>query len=117
MEKFRLHPGELLLVNDPHVTWMKGGLQTVPGQLKLTNKRLVFVKDAPPFSALFALVVKSLRSHVVFDWKIAEIRNVTRTTHGRVQRITIDPGFERPKEFAASKVEVLEFELKRLTGK
>jgi len=89
-------------------------MTVIEGSLKLTEKRLVFVKNAVPFGSLF---FKSMRSHILHEYPIASIANFSRETLYKSERLIIDNAVERPKKYLTSKVEVLEAELKRLTGK
>lgn len=114
MEPFQLQPGEKLLVNDPHAVWMKGGTMTVKGQLKLTDRRLVFVKNPSEFAGPLKWFIKSLRSYVLMDFPLEKIKEVSTTALGKDKRITIDNGIERPRQFVTSKMEVLDAELKRM---
>jgi hypothetical protein len=114
MNDFKLEPGEKLLVNDPYASWLKTEMTFIPGALKLTDKRLVFVKNAVPFGSLF---FKSMRSHILQEYPLSSIANFSRETLYQSERLIIDNGMERPKKYLTSKAEVLEAELKRLTGK
>lgn len=93
---------------------MKGGTMSVAGQLKLTNRRLVFVKNASEFAGPLKWFVKSLRAHVLLEFPLGKIKNFKLAAFGKSQRIVIDNGIERPREFETSKLAVLEAELKRL---
>ena len=117
MEQFKLHPDEKLLINDPYASWMKSDLMVIPGSLKLTNKRLVFVKNANPFGGVLKLLIKSMGSYILHEYPLTKEIVVARETHFKSERLVIDNGIERPKEYMTSKIEVLMSELKRLTGK
>jgi hypothetical protein len=112
MEPFTLHPGEKLLINDPHAMWMKSNTMAVMGSLKLTDKRLVFVKNANPFAGILALFMKSQRSHVLHEYQLASIKSYSKEKHFKSERIVIDNGVDRPKKYATSKIESIEMELK-----
>lgn len=114
MQPFQLRPGEKLLVNDPHAVWMKGGTMTVEGQLKLTDQRLVFVKNASEIAGPLKLFMKSLRAHILLEFPIDKIKNFKRAAFGKNQRIVIDNGVDRPREFEVSKLDVMQSELKRI---
>lgn len=113
MERFVLRPGEKLLVNDPHVRWMKGGTMSVDGQLKLTNQRLVFVKNASEIAGPLKWFVKSLRAHILLEFPLGQVRRFSVAAFGKNKRLTIDNGIERPRDFEVSKLQVLEAELRR----
>ena len=112
MEPFQLHPGEMLLINDPYAMWMKTEMMAVMGTLKLTDKRLVFVKNANPLAGILALFMKSQRSHVLHDYPLDSIKSYSRETHFKSVRIVIDNGIDRPKKYATSKMDSIEAELK-----
>jgi hypothetical protein len=117
MEKFELRPGEILVVNDPHAVWMQMELKGIEGQLKLTGKRLVFVKDPVPNSGLLRLFIKSMRAHVLLEFPLDKIKSVERVQFGKSTRLVIDNGIDRPRQFVSSKAETMEFELRRLMKK
>ena len=116
MEAFALLPGEKLLVNDPHATWKKGGTMNVQGQLKLTDQRLVFVKNAAEFSGPLKWIFKSMRPRVELEFPLGRIKSFSASAFGNSKRLTIDNGIERPREFETTKTAIFEFELKRLAG-
>jgi hypothetical protein len=117
MQPFKLLPEESLLVNDPHVTWMLGGSLNVDGQLKLTNQRLVFVKNGNEIAGPLKWFVKSLREHILLEFPLGEIKNYVVLELGKNKRLTIDNGVERPREFEVSKLAVLDAELKKRVKK
>jgi hypothetical protein len=117
MEQFSLKPDEKLLVNDPYASWMKTEMMAIPGSLKLTDKRLVFVKNANQFAGPLKWFIKSMRSQVLHEYPLTSIKSFSRETHFKSEWLVIDNGIERPKKFMTPKIEVLEAELKRLTGK
>lgn len=92
---------------------MKGGMAAIPGQLKLTDQRLVFVKNASEIAGPLKWFVKSLRAHVLLEFPLGKIKNFKLAAFGKNQRLIIDNGIERPREFEVSKLAVLEAELKR----
>lgn len=112
MKPFSLHPGEKLLINDPHAMWMKTEMMAVMGSLKLTDKRLVFVKNANPFAGILQLFMKSQRSHVLHEYPLENIKSYSRETHFKSVRVVIDNGIDRPKKYATSKMDSIEAELK-----
>jgi len=116
MEDFALKEGEHLLVNDPHCQWMRG-MMAIPGQLKLTENRIVFVKNANPFAGILALCFKSQRAHVVHDIRLSDIKNYSLATFGKSTRLVIETGFSLPLTFATPKFEIFAGELKRLLGR
>jgi hypothetical protein len=111
VEKFVLHPGESLLINDPHAVWMKTDREKIPGSIKLTNKRFVFEKKATPFLGMF---VQSMKKQILFDYPLEKIKNYSSETNFKSVNIIIDNGIERPKKFETSKIDNLEAELKNL---
>lgn len=113
MQPFQLLPGEKLIVNDPHVTWKKGGTMDEAGQLKLTDKRLVFVKNANEFAGPLKWFVKSFREQVLLEFPLEKIKSFSVAAIGKNKRIKIDNGIDRPREFEVSKLQVIEAELKR----
>ncbi len=113
MEPFVLNPNEKLIINDPHAVWMQTETMEVKGSLKLTDKRLVFVKDANPFAGILKLFMKSQRSHVLHDFPLNSIKNYSRKKYFKSERLIIDNGIDRPKEYVASKIESLVAELKK----
>lgn len=113
MKPFALLPGEKLIVNDPHVTWKKGGTMDVEGQIKLTDQRLVFVKNASEFAGPVKWFVKSMRAHVLLEFPLNQIKTFSVAAFGKNKRISIDNGLDRPREFEVSKLQVIEAELKR----
>ncbi len=117
MEKFSLQPDEHLLINDPHAMWMKGNMMAVQGQLKLTEKRIVFEKNANPLAGILALFMKSQREHTLHDIPLSAITNYSKSTFGKSERLVIDNGVSLPLTFATMKVDTFIAELKRLTGK
>jgi hypothetical protein len=112
MEPFTLHPGEKLLINDPHAMWMKTNVMAVMGSLKLTDKRLVFVKNAKPFAGILGIFMKSQRSHVLHEYALDSIKSYTKELHFKSARIVIYNGIDRPKKYSTSKIESIEMELK-----
>ncbi|MDQ3112252.1 MAG: hypothetical protein M3R17_20395 [Bacteroidota bacterium] len=112
MKAFSLNPGEKLLINDPHAMWMKSEMMAVMGTLKLTDKRLVFVKNANPFAGILALFMKSQRSHVLHEYMLGKINSYSKEKHFKSERIVIDNGIDRPKKYATSKIASIEMELK-----
>jgi hypothetical protein len=112
MNAFQLQPGEKLLINDPHAMWMKSEMMAVMGSLKLTDKRLVFVKNANPFAGILALFMKSQRSHVLHEYPLESIKSYSQEKHYKSARIVIDNGIDRPKKYTTSKIESFEMELK-----
>lgn len=112
MEKFALHQNEKLLINDPHAIWMKTEMMAIRGSLKLTDKRLVFVKNAHPFAGLLKLFLKSLRSYVLHEYPLELLKNYSRKTYYKSERLILDNGFDRPKEFVTSKIKSITSELK-----
>ena len=114
MPKFELQPGETLIVNDPWTKWMRREMQPVEGQLKLTNKRLVFIQKAHPLALFVLFIPKSVREHVEMEFPLEEIKNVSKEEVGEKKRLVIENGIERPKIFVTSKVETFLGELKKL---
>lgn len=115
--KFNLRHGEKLIVNDPHVTWRKGGLGFVNGQIKLTDRRIVFIRDPHPFAIFFLYLIRSMRSSVELEYELQKIKSVSVIEYGKEKRLTIDPGNERPKEFETMKALTFESEIKKLNLK
>jgi hypothetical protein len=113
MQKFQLQSEEHLLVNDPHTKWMRG-LTPIAGQLKLTEKRIVFVKNATPFLKLF---LKSQGEEVLHDISLSSIKNYSLVDFGKTKRLLIETGISLPLTFATPKFEIFAGELKRLMGK
>ena len=113
MKKFSLSPGELLLVNDPHAGWVRG-MQIIPGQLKLTNERIAFIKNATPF---LKLLVKSHDEHVLHEIKLSELQKFSLVDFGKTKRLLLETGKSLPLTFVSPKHEIFMGELKRLTGK
>ncbi len=103
MEKFVLNPDEKLLINDPYAMWMKTEMMAIQGSLKLTDKRLVFVKNANPFAGLLQLFMKSQRSCVLQDFSLGTIKNYSRKKFFKNERL---------KEYVTSKIESFLAELK-----
>jgi hypothetical protein len=112
MNKFQLHPGEKLLINDPYAMWMKTEMMAVMGALKLTDKRLVFVKNANPFAGILGLFMPSQRSHVLHEYPLESIQSFSKEKHFKSVRIVIDNGKDRPKKYVTSKIASFEGELK-----
>lgn len=110
MGKFSLQPGEKLVVNDPHVVWMKMPMVNVAGQLKLTDKRIVFIRDAHPFAVFTLFLAKSMRSAVEFDYPLDKVKTISVVEMGKEKRITIEAGSERPRTFISSKAITMEVE-------
>jgi hypothetical protein len=117
MEAFVMLPGEKLLVNDPHAAWKKGGTMNVQGQLKLTDRRLVFVKNAAEFAGPLKWLFKSMRPRVELEFPLGSIKFFSASAFGNSKRLTIDNGIERLREFETTKTEIFEFELKRLAAR
>jgi|SRR5665213_94098 len=117
MEKFSLQPDEHLLINDPHAMWMKGAMMAIQGQLKLTEKRIVFEKNANPLAGILSLFLKNQRQHVLHDIPLSSITNFSTVTFAKSERLVIDNGVSLPLTFATSKIDTFIPELKRLTGK
>lgn len=111
MKPFSLNPGEKLLINDPHAMWMKTEMMAVMGSLKLTDKRLVFVKNANPFAGILGLFMKSQRSHVLHEYPLQNIVSFSKEKHLRNVRIVIDNGKDRPRKYVTSKIDTLAGEL------
>jgi hypothetical protein len=99
MKKFELQPGEKLLVNDPHAMWMKSDMMGVQGQLKLTDRRLVFVKNANPFAGLLVLFFKSLQAQVLIEFPLNEITEISRSAFVKSTRLVVGNGKERSRNF------------------
>ncbi|HTL80257.1 MAG TPA: hypothetical protein VL651_01060 [Bacteroidia bacterium] len=114
MPSFKLLVGEKLIVNDPHVSWRKGGLSAVNGQLKLTDRRIVFIRDAHPFAIFFLYLIPSMRSAMELEYDLKKIKKVSVVEYGKEKRLTIDPGNERPKEFETMKAMTFESEINKL---
>jgi hypothetical protein len=112
MKPFSLHAGEKLLINDPHAMWMKTEVMAVMGSLKLTDKRLVFVKNANPFAGILGIFMASQRSHVLHEYPLGSIQSFSKEKHFKSVRIVIDNGKDRPKKYVTSKMGTLEAELK-----
>ncbi|HET6989909.1 MAG TPA: hypothetical protein VFJ43_01240 [Bacteroidia bacterium] len=114
MEKFVLNQNEKLLINDPHAIWMKTETMPVDGTIKLTDRRFVFVKNANPIAGILKLFMKSQRSYVLHDFSLESIKTYSRKTLYKNERLIIDNGIERPREYVTSKIESLTGELKNL---
>lgn len=113
MSPFQLQPGEKLIVNDPWASWIKNATSEIKGQLKLTDRRLVFVKNATPFLSLF---LSSKKSCILFDYPFAAIKNFSRKKLFKSEELVIDNGIDRPVSFTTSKMDTFEAGLKERTG-
>jgi hypothetical protein len=111
MEKFVLSPGEKLLINDPHAIWMQTETMPVDGTIKLTDRRFVFVKNAHAI-AILGWFMKSHRSYVLHDFPLESIKSYSRKKYFKNERLIIDNGIERPREYVTSKVDSLIGEMK-----
>lgn len=109
MEKFILQVGEKLIINDPHAMWMKTETMAIDGCLKLTDKRIVFVKNATPFMQLFS---ESHKCQVLQDFPLDTLKSYSRKKYFKNERLIIDNGVDRPREYVTSKIESFIAELK-----
>lgn len=113
--KFLLRPGEKLIVNDPHALWQMMEMKTIAGQLKLTNERIVFIRNPHPYAVFVLFLVRSMRSGVEFEYRRSSLKAVTSVVFGKEKRLVIDPGSERPKTIITAKAETIEKEFSKLT--
>lgn len=112
MSGFKLLPGEKLIVNDPHAVWMKMPMVSIPGQLKLTDRRIVFIRDAHTFAVFTLFLAKSMRSAIEFEYPIDKIAAISVQEMGKEKRLTIEGNNERPKRFISAKALTIEFEFR-----
>lgn len=79
MSLFQPDPNETLLLNSV-VMWNSSKLLAFPGDLFITNRRLVFEKHLTPgANAISAWMIKSYRPRIVCDVPLKEIAKITLT--------------------------------------
>jgi hypothetical protein len=78
-ELYVLMPGEKEIHNVRGV-FLKAKLLANTGQIVLTNKRLIFIKDANPGAGiLLSLLIRSLGKSIQFETILTEIKNIKHT--------------------------------------
>lgn len=113
MAAFQLQPGERLLINDPHASWMMMEMKPVPGRIRITQNRFVFEKPEHPYFSIFKFMFKGLGADTIFEIKRSDITGVEKIEAGKKARLKIETKYERPKMFETMKMDVIAGELKK----
>ncbi len=113
MAAFQLEPGEKLLINDPHASWMMSEMKAVEGRIRVTERRFVFEKPEHAYFSAFKFLIKSLGADIIFEIKRSEITAVTKVEGMKKARLKIEIKFERPKMFDTMKMDVIIGELNK----
>jgi hypothetical protein len=93
---FDLTPGEQV-IKDEMGMFIKSKLHVQPGQLVLTNKRFVFVKNMNFMFGLIGLLFKTLRGGVIHDIPLENIKSHAQDKFGvntKVMKLTLSDGQE-----------------------
>lgn len=88
MGRFALSPGEAIRKQEMGLI-IKGKMRGYPGQLVLTNHRLVFQRTLNPLLGLIGLLIPAMRGDTDLDLPFGDIASVTRGTHGRNDKVLV----------------------------
>jgi len=114
---FELEPGEKIIF-DEFGLWHKSKWQAFPGQLYLTDKRILFVKNPPPlFGGLVGLFLKSYRRQLTHDIPLDSLKTYHNETFGRNKKIVVLEGkdSENFKFTTAKSYDIWDAKLKELS--
>jgi hypothetical protein len=117
MAAFQLEPGEKLLINDPHSTWMMMEMKPVSGKLRITQNRVVFEKPENAYFSFLKFMIKSLGASIIFEVKRSDITGVSKVEAAKTSRLKLETKFERPKMFETMKMDVIIGELSKTIAK
>jgi hypothetical protein len=113
---FQLEPEEKLIFDETGV-WHKSKWQAFLGQLYLTNKRVLFVKNPPPlFGGVLGLFLKQYRRQLTHDIPVDSLRTYHNEKFGRNKKVIVLEGKDSENfKFTTSKAyEIWDAKLKEL---